>query len=378
MPGPGETSADWDQVAAWRTRRQGLGARRPASELVEVASRLCGLHAQLKASAELTAWARLDDLPPGAVTAALWDERTLVKTWAMRGTLHLLPASEIGLWWAVLGTDDRHTKASWQKAFGATPEELDELVAAIARALHGRELTRAELADEVERETGSAHFGEGLRGSWGPLLKPAAWRGGLCFAPGEGSKVRFTNPATWLPATGEEWEPEEALREAARRYLATHGPATREDFARWLAKRPAPGGRIIESLGDDVAQVRIEGEPHWALAADAADLAAAEPVETVRLLPAFDQYVIAGTLHAERLMPGPHKPRVYRDQGWISAVLLVNGRMDGIWKHERKGKRLTVSIEPLTKLTKATKAAAEHEADLLAAYLGGDLTLTWT
>lgn len=263
----------WEQVAAWRAHRHGLEERRPAGELLDVVSRLCGLHAQVMSSAQLTASARLEGLAPDAVATALWEDRTLVKTWAMRGTLHLLPAAEFGLWQTVIGTDDRHRKPSWQKAFGPSPEELDRLCGDIAAALDGRELLREELAAALAREAGDAELAEALRASWGAMLKPAAFRGALCFAPVEGQRVRFTNPATWL-GPWESRDPDTALAEAARRYLATHGPATRADFARWLAKSPAVGGRILAGLADEVASVEVDGEPYLALAADVADLAA--------------------------------------------------------------------------------------------------------
>ncbi len=82
----------WSSVLAWRMERQHLAARAPAGALVDVVARICGLHAQVTSSAELTAWARVEALPRDAVACALWKERTLVKTWAQRGTLHLLPA----------------------------------------------------------------------------------------------------------------------------------------------------------------------------------------------------------------------------------------------------------------------------------------------
>jgi hypothetical protein len=98
----------------------------------------------------------------------------------------------------------------------------------------------------------------------------------------------------------------------------------------------------------------------------------------VRLLPAFDQYVITATLQAERLMPGPFKDRVYRPQGWLSPVLLVGGRMDGTWRQERKGRRLLVTIEPFAgPLPARARRAAEAEAERLAAFAGGELELTW-
>ena len=107
--------------------------------MLAVASRLCGLHAQVMSSAELTLWARVENLDRAAVQRALWQDRTLVKTWAMRGTLHLLPTAELPIWHAALRTSGRFLKPErWEKHFGITIEELDSLTAAIAAALEGR------------------------------------------------------------------------------------------------------------------------------------------------------------------------------------------------------------------------------------------------
>src|SRR5580704_14354466 len=100
----------WSQVAAWRTHRHHLDQRATCGNMLAVDSRLCGLHAQVMSSAELTVWARVEDLDRRAVQRALWDERTLVKTWAMRGTLHLLPAGEFPLWLAALGAGRRYLR----------------------------------------------------------------------------------------------------------------------------------------------------------------------------------------------------------------------------------------------------------------------------
>jgi hypothetical protein len=88
----------WEQVLAFRLRRQRLARRIGREAILQVAADLCGLHAQVMSSAELTLWARVDELRPGDLARELWDERRLVKTWAMRGTLHLLPASDVPVW----------------------------------------------------------------------------------------------------------------------------------------------------------------------------------------------------------------------------------------------------------------------------------------
>ena len=94
----------WDQVMAWRAARHHLDERVPAKAMLEVADRIAGLHAQVLSSAELTLAARVEDLEPDAIRRALWEERSLVKTWAMRGTLHLLPSAEFPLWQAARST----------------------------------------------------------------------------------------------------------------------------------------------------------------------------------------------------------------------------------------------------------------------------------
>jgi hypothetical protein len=186
----------WRQAAAWRVRRHHLDERVSRRKMLEVVRRLCGVHAQLMSSAELTLWARVEDLERATVQRALWEDRTLVKTWAMRGTLHLLPADELAVWHAALGTSRRYLReAAWQKYFGITLKELDRLSEAVAAALDGRVMTREELVQEVTRISGSSVFGSKLaQSSWGTILKPAAFSGRLCFGPSlaaRGSSARF-------------------------------------------------------------------------------------------------------------------------------------------------------------------------------------------
>jgi uncharacterized protein YcaQ len=368
------TALTWPSVLAWRVQRQHLAKRAPRRRALAVVEAIAGLHAQLTASAELTLWARVSGLEREAVAGALWEDRALVKTWAMRGTLHLMPSEELGLWVAAQGAlKPRHHVGSWLRHHGLTREQADAMLAAIPRALDGRQLTREALAAEVARITGIDGLDGKLRGGFGDLLKPAAFRGDLCFAPNEGRNVRFARPDQWLGP----WEPmgeDEAVREVTRRYLAAYGPASREALARWFGMpSPAGGGRWLEALGDEVATVELDGEELVMLASDVEAASAAEPAGVVRLLPAFDHYVVAAPRDRDAVLPAEHRARVYRPQGWLSPVLLVDGRMAGVWSHERKGDRVAVEIEPFGRLSRAEKDGAEAEAQALAAFLGGEL-----
>ena len=372
------TELRWESVLAWRMHRQHLTRRSPDGALLQVTADIAGAHAQVMSSAELTLRARLESLPPDAVERALWQERTLVKTWAMRGTLHLLPAAELPLWVAAQGAlKPRYESASWLRHFGVTREEVGRLLAAIPEALDGRMLTRDELAGAVGEHTGSAGLGEKLRESWGALLKPAAFEGLICFAPSSGRNVRFARPQQWLP----EWReppPEEAARELVRRYLAAYGPAPREQFARWLGTpSAAQAERLIKGLGDEVVQVTLDGTPAWALAGDIDEIAASAPSGVVRLLPAFDHYVVAAPRDADAVLPAAQKARVYRPQGWLSPVVVVDGRIAGVWSHELRRDRLEVRVEPFARPKRAERAGVEAEAERLAAFLGGSPAVRW-
>jgi uncharacterized protein YcaQ len=368
----------WPQALAWRMRRHHLIERAPQEEMLDVVSRIGGLHAQLMSCAELTLHARVEGLEREAVARALWEERSLVKLWAMRGTLHLLPAAELDTWLGALGTYDHYLKPAWLRGFEITAEQLEQLIEAIGESLDGELRTREDLGAAVAHVTRSPELEAKVQGSWGPYLKPASFRGLLCFGPNDAQRVRFTRPDSWLGRELALPEPEEALREVTRRHLGAFGPAARGDLARWWGVQPARGGRMLEALGEEVVEVYVEGAEGWMLREHAEEAAAEEPPERlVRLLPGFDMWVIGAARDAAALLDPAEKKRVYRNQGWISPVLLVNGRMDGVWKHERKGRRLTVTIEPFGKLPKWVRMEVEREAERLADHLDAALEVAW-
>lgn len=369
----------WPSVLAWRLRRQHLARRVPRERALGVVADIGGLHAQLASSAELTLWARVEGLARGWLEHALWEDRALVKTWAMRGTLHLLPADELAIWVGAQGAlPARWEKPGWRRGFGVTEEEVRAILAAVPAALEGEPLTREALAAAVARELGSSHLEGRLADGFGALLKPSAFRGELCFAPSQGRNVRFTRPDRWLDG----WEPADpqvAADAVTRRYLAAYGPATREAYARWLGTSSAAhAGRLLTRLGEEVVETELEGTRVWARAADLDELRAAEPEGVVRLLPAFDAYVVAAPRDAPAVLDPALRSRVYRPQGWLSPVLLVDGRIAGVWRHERAGDAVAVAIEPFGDLPADVRAAAEAEAGRLASFLGGPLDLAWT
>jgi hypothetical protein len=127
---------------------------------------------------------------------------------------------------------------------------------------------------------------------------------------------------------------------------------------------------MLAALGEEAVEVDVEGQRGWMLARDVPAVISAQSPNAARLLPAFDPWVVGASRRAAALLEPTYKARVYRGQGWISPVVLVNGRMVGVWRHLRKGRRLIVQIEPFAILPAWARAQLEAEAERLAAFFG--------
>jgi hypothetical protein len=324
----------WPQTLAWRMRRQFLDPIGDAPA-VEITRRLAGVQAQVASAAKLAVALRQTTPRDREVERALWDERSLVKTWAMRGTLHLLPADEAGAYLALCATVRHWEKPSWQRASGAGPGDLEGIAAAAADALgDGVPRTREELTAEIVERTGSRHLAELLGSGWGTLLKPLAWWGVLCHGPSRGARVTFTAPVRHVPGWRGLPPVEEAGRTVVRAFLGAHGPATAEMFDAWLTRGTSRKRELrgwFAPLGDELTAVEVEGAPMYVLTGHLAELQATEPTSAVRLLGGFDQYVLGAGTAATYVVPAEHRAKVSRAAGWISPVVLHGGRVAGVW-----------------------------------------------
>ena len=358
----------WEQVHAGRLAQQALQTRAAKAQLLDIVSRLSGVQAQLMPAAELQLWARVQDITPLDVQQALWQTRTLVKTWAMRGTLHLVAARDFPLFVAARQAITIRRPPSYYTYHGVTPEEAAAILATVPAVLGADGITREQLADAVAHQANNPKLREVLLSGWGALLKPSAFQGDLCFGPDQGSNVTFVRPAQWIG----EWtplEPQQALGEVARRFLAAYGPATVDEFARWWGSEPAPAKKIFRSLEGEITQVNVEGWEAWALAAALEALPTTAP-NTVRLLPYFDPYTLAVARHSQALLPEEFKGHVYRAQGWIAPVVLVDGRIMGVWEQEKQRARVLVKVSMFTPPAPVVQAALAAEVERLGVFLG--------
>jgi hypothetical protein len=369
----------WAQARARRLERHGLSVPSPDARPADVAAAICGAHAQVLSAAELSIGLRLAGGTRQDVREALWTERSLVKTFGPRGTVHLLPTRDLPVWIGALAAVPPAGSA-FPEDVRLTPEQRDEVVEAIAAALADAELTVDELGEAVVAATGPwagdlvMPAFNGMWPRWRQAVGTAATKGVLCFGPNRGRKVTYTSPRRWLPG----FRPaggRAAVAELVRRYLHAYGPATPRHFAKWFGGPPRWASELFDALAGELEQVELEGTPAWVAAGDAAVPSGAPG--GVRLLPYFDAYAV-GCQPRELLFPGRAAERALSPSGQAGnyPVLLVDGTVAGVWHQRRSGRKLDVTVEPLDELGAARRRELDGQVERVAELLEGDPRLT--
>jgi Winged helix DNA-binding domain len=352
-----------DQVLAWRLRQQSLVPRTDATA-EQLAERLAGVQAQVASAADLAVALRQRRPEPGAIAGAL-EARTLVKTWTVRGTLHLHDAGHVAAYLSLMAAARTWEKGAWQRAFGVTPVQMAALGDAVDELLGGAALTREELTTALIEREGFGDLAVQLRSGWGAVLKPLAWTGRLCHGPSQGARVTFTSPRSWLPGWSGVPEPDDAARTVIPAYLRVHGPATPAAFDSWLTRgvsRKAALRSWFASLGDETVTVLVDGEESVLMAGDVDALAGIEPSRDVRLLAGFDQYVLGPGTGDTRILAAERRQAVSRTAGWISPVVVYRGRVAGVWELADDAVDVQLFAESPAVPSEALEAEADHVA----------------
>lgn len=321
-----------ERVLARRARRHFL-ADEAAGRAVDVAARLLGVHAQVTSVADRIVAVR------GPAPPALRDglaDGSLVRTWSVRGTLHVLDSARAPDLLALLGAARTWEKGSWQREF-ATAAEVARLAELVADRLDGEPLTREELVADLAPHV-SAELAGRLTSGWGTVLKPLAWQGLLVNGPPRGSRPTFTAlPWDRLP------DPDAAAHRVVPAYLDVYGPASAATFDAWLLRggtRRATLRRWFADLVDagTIAPVRVAGTDdgiRYARTADLDELTgppdAPDEADLLRFLPAFDPWVLGPGTRDAGILDQTRRGRVSRTAGWIAPVVVRAGRVVGTW-----------------------------------------------
>jgi hypothetical protein len=349
-----------------RMTRQGL-ATRSAADAAGVAAAAVGLQAQDVGAARLGVRARSTAVDEAAVVNAIQHDRSVVRTWLMRSTVHLVAAEDLRWMAALYGpVMERNHRTRWRN-LGITEPMIETALAHARELLDGRGLTRHELAAELSAR--------GLElGADGQVpthvLAALTARGLTCRGADRGRDATFvliddwvppapTAPAPTAPApTAPAPTPPDPLAELARRYFRAFGPATAADFTTWSG---LPSGAAIASVRDELTEVEFDGRRGWTLGA-------VDPAPAFRLLPMFDNYLLGYRDRTAMLDPRLH-PRVYVG-GIIKATVVYDGRVIGIWRLERSARKAAVRVTPFEPFSRRHHDELDRERADIERYLG--------
>jgi uncharacterized protein YukE len=368
----------WAEVCARRLERHALSAPSQDARPADIVGAICGAHAQVLSAAELSIGLRIAGVTRSDVRHALWSDRSLVKTFGPRGTVHLLPAQDLPMWTGALSAIPL-SRSSFPEDVRLTPEQTDAVVEAIAIALEDAELTADELTEAVIASAGSwagdlvMPAFQGMWPRWRQAMGIAANRGALCFGPNRGRTVTYTSPRRWLPG----FRPADgrtAAAEIVRRYLYAYGPATPQQFAQWLGAPRRWATELFDSLSGELQQVAVDGTLAWVAAGDTTEPSTAP--QGIRLLPYFDAYIV-GCQPRDLVFPGRAAERALAGgQAGNFPVLLIDGVAAGVWHQRRSGRRIEITVEPLEKLTAAQRRELDDQVEHVGEILEGKARLT--
>lgn len=325
------------QARLLRAWSQGIGGDRRATSVPAVLDRCLAVQAQDLRAAALGIRARGSGLTEADVYLALGAERRLVRGWFMRGTLYLVPAGDAGWLRELLAPQLLRRSERRYRELELGPAELALGERVITEALAGGPLTRDELAVRMTEAglnaSGQVPF---------HLVRRSALLGTTCFGPiREDGSATYVLANDWLPASAGP-SGADAVRELLRRYLVAHGPATAADFATWSGV----GLPAVRSAWKELLRVgliepcRVGDLDEYALPAD--ESGSPEPVGDVRLLPAYDNYLV-GFADRRLSVEHEHERAVWPGGGQISPTIVVDGLVRGVWRRDRTR---AVALEP--------------------------------
>ncbi len=323
---------------------------RPCRSAAEAAARTTAVQAQDNLAARLGVRSRtVPAITDADVRAAIETERTVVRTWLMRGTIHLVAADDLRWLLHLFGPSVQRRFATRWRQLGLTADLLSRHHEALAELLVGGPLTRPEI------RAGLAERGIRLE-SPDPQVHThavvhASCLGLVCRGPDRGRDATFVRLDDWLPGSPAGPTGDDALAELARRYFAAFSPATAADFTTWSG---LPSCRAVELVRDELQPVEVDGRTGYRLGE-------VEPARGVRLLAGFDNYLLGYRERALLLAPERHR-EIYHG-GVIRPAVLVDGRVVGRWSLDRARARVTLTpFEPWP--AKVRRAVAEEVADI--------------
>jgi Winged helix DNA-binding domain len=328
------------------TDRAGLARLRAATQLIhrpasatdpaEIARAIAGAQAQDVYAGPLTFRSRSRRLAAADIKRARTEDRSLLRTWVMRTTIHMIPTDDAGWWLPLFEPGVERWSRRRLSQLGLPERKQDEALHVAAKALADEgPLTRTEVRDRIVSAGIELNSQTGMH-----IALTAVVSGIACLGPDRGAQACLVRREDWI-GKPPPFDREKALAELARLYLGAFSPATDRDFAYWsgLPLRDVRAG--LQSISSEIEDVSVGDVPMLSLRGARPRL---PPRGQVRMLGNFDTYLL-GWKDRTFSVTGEHAVHVKEGGGgWIRPVIVEDGIVVGGWRSARKGGRLEISL----------------------------------
>jgi hypothetical protein len=333
-------------IGALRLHNQHIsreGLRTPA----QVVAWMGGMQGQDFSGVKWSIGLRIPNAADADINRAI-NERKIIRTWPMRGTLHMVAAADVH--WILSLTSPGNIAGSMRRREAL---ELDDMTLArsrevFAKALQGcKQKSREEMYAALERAGISTAGQRGYHILWN-----AALHGLICFAATTNKEQTFALLDEWVAPTKEKTR-DEALAELARRYFFSRGPATLQDFIWWSGLSASDARAGFEAIKSNLVQETVNRQVYRM----PPDIILPEIQATAFALQGFDEFLLGykdrsavlDKKHAEKVCPGGN--------GVFASTMVINGRVAGMWKRIIRNSSIEIITNPFTPLKKAEQLA---------------------
>lgn len=369
-----------EAAALFTLDRHHLIERAPREKAIEVVDNVLGLNAQGALNFQISLWNRVDDLDTDFIPSSLYEDRSLVRSWLMRDTVHIIPSKRFPLFRRALEPGLMMEWNRWTIKTGRkeTPNSWEPLYPMILDALESP-LTLTQILDR------SGWTDTDARGRLHRLLREMSLRGLVCHARSSGpwyhnTQHTFARVDRWLPeADQDSVSDEEAASSLAKMYLKAYGPASISDYAYWTGMRVREAKPTFESISDSTADVKVTDQKGMLLILEE-DLGAILEKEDnprwARLLPEFDAFIM-GHRNKTRFLDPSAKSNVFLPLADVAATILMDGRVEGIWKMKKDRKLWRLKLSTFKEFSEEEKDSVYREIEGLRGFTRFEIKESW-
>lgn len=326
-----------------RMRAQCLTGPRPA-DVPTVVRHLVALQAQDRRANRLAVRARTTGLTRADVDKAVAD-RTVVRTWAMRGTLHMLAAADVRWIVGLIGPRFAARFAGRRRQLGLDEPTLAHAMSAVPGILAGTTLTRADLVDKlIAQGIGIDPTGQAPA----HLVAYAALTGVICRGIEIGDEPTYALLDEWIPTSEPPIDADTATARLARRYVTGYGPTDPADFATWSGLPLTAARTAFATIAKPTPTI---------------------PEPAVNLLGHFDPYLL-GYRDRTLVVPPEHDKQIQAGGGFVMPAMAVDGRIVATWQQRHRANALDVVIQPFATIPRGAMPGLRAEVADLGRFLG--------